>query len=137
VRLLPLLTRRVVVERVEIDGLRMALLRDKAGKLNAAISSAPTTMPLLPSGNEPFDLDMGALVIERGALTWTDERAGRQLALSGLSIETGRLGQTADGRVNASARLTRAEPATDMHLELESAYRVGESDSPRACASCA
>jgi AsmA protein len=36
VRLLPLLTRRVVVERVEIDGLRMALLRDKAGKLNAA-----------------------------------------------------------------------------------------------------
>jgi hypothetical protein len=47
-----------------------------------------------------------------------------------ISIETGRLGQTADGRVNASARLTRAEPATDMHLELESAYRVGESEGP-------
>jgi hypothetical protein len=47
-----------------------------------------------------------------------------------ISIETGRLGQTADGRVNASARLTRAEPATDMHLEVESAYRVGESEGP-------
>lgn len=130
VRLLPLLTRRVVVERVEIDGLRMALLRDKAGKLNAADLLGTDDNAPSPSGNEPFDLDIRALVIERGAITWTDERAGRQLALSDLSIETGRLGQTADGRVNASARLTRAEPATDMHLELESAYRVGESEGP-------
>jgi hypothetical protein len=45
---------------------------------------------------------MGGLTDRRGALTWTDEQSGRQLALSGLDVETGRLGRTADGRVNAT-----------------------------------
>jgi AsmA protein len=41
VRLLPLLAQRVVVERVQLDGLRLALLRTKDGKLNAADLLAP------------------------------------------------------------------------------------------------
>lgn len=128
VRLLPLLTRRVVVEEVEIAGLRMALLRDKAGKLNAADLLGQDGDTPSSSGNEPFDLDVGSLRIERGAVTWMDERDGRQLALSGLSVETGRLGPAADGRLRATTRLTRAEPATDVHVELDGTYRLGEPD---------
>jgi hypothetical protein len=44
----------VVVERVEIDGLRMALLRDTAGKLNAADLLGTDDNAPPPSGNEPL-----------------------------------------------------------------------------------
>lgn len=129
VSLLPLLTRRVVVERLEVDGLRMALLRDKAGKLNADDLLDPGSDTPPANGSTPFELDMGGLTVRRGALTWTDEQSGRQLALSGLDIETGRIGRNADGRLQATTRLTRAEPATDVRIELESAYRMDTSDS--------
>ncbi len=130
VSLLPLLTRRVVVERVELDGLRMALLRDKAGKLNADDLLDPDNeaVPAASAGT-PFELDVGALIVRRGALTWSDEQSGRQLALSGLGIETGRIGRNADGHLQATTRLTRVEPATDVSIELESAYRMEASDS--------
>lgn len=129
VSLLPLLTRRVVVERVEVDGLRMALLRDKAGKLNADDLLDPGSEATPASASAPFELDVGALTVRRGALTWTDEQSGRQLALSGLGIETGRIGRNADGHLQATTRLTRAEPATDVSIELESAYRMDAGDS--------
>jgi len=129
VSLLPLLTRRVVVERLEVDGLRMALLRDKAGKLNADDLLDPGSEATPASAVTPFELDVGALTVRRGALTWTDEQSGRQLALSGLGLETGRIGRNADGRLQATTRLTRAEPATDVSIELESAYSMDASDS--------
>ena len=129
VSLLPLLTRRVVVEQVEVDGLRMALLRDKGGKLNADDILDPGSDTTPANGNTPFDLDVGSLKVRSGALTWTDEQSGRQLALSGLDIDTGRLSRNADGRLQATARLTRSEPATDMGIQLESAYRMDASDS--------
>lgn len=74
VSLLPLLTRRVVVERLEVDGLRMALLRDKAGKLNADDLLDPGSEATPASAVTPFELDVGALTV-RGALT--DRRAER------------------------------------------------------------
>lgn len=130
VRLLPLLARRVVVEQLELDGLRMALVHDKAGKFNAddLLDTSSDASP--PTGSEPFDLDVRGLTIRRGAVTWNDEQRNRQLALSELAIETGRLGRAADGRLSASTRLIRAEPATDVHIELESAYRTGDGDNP-------
>lgn len=129
VSLLPLLTRRVVVERIEVDGLRMALQRDKAGKLNAEDLLDPGNEAAPASAVTPFELDVGALMVRRGALTWADEQSGRQLALSGLGLETGRIGRNADGHLHATTRLTRAEPATDVSIELESAYRLDAGDS--------
>lgn len=105
VSLLPLLTRRVVVERIEVDGLRMALQRDKAGKLNAEDLLDPGNEAAPASAVTPFELDVGALMVRRGALTWADEQSGRQLALSGLGLETGRIGRNADGHLHATTRL--------------------------------
>ena len=120
VRLLPLLARRVVVEQLEVEGLRMALVRDKNGKFNTddLMAASPNT------GSVPFEFELSTLTLHHGTLNWNDEANGRQLALSELEMETGRLAQGADGRLHVSTRLTRAEPAWDLRVDLESAYHV-------------
>lgn len=130
VRLLPLLARRVVVDQLELDGLRLALLRDKNGRLNADDLLAATDKDTEPI-TSPLEMDLGALHIHHSALTWTDEAAGRQLALSDLSLESGQLGRNAEGRLAFTARLTRAAPATDLQLEIQTAYRLDEHTRPQ------
>lgn len=120
VRLLPLLARRVLVDRVELDGLRLALQRGKDGKVSG--------MDLLngaESDSQPIALDVTSLVVRGGALSWTDELAGRKLALADMTLSTGRLGRQADGQMDLDARLSQATPSViDAHVQVQSAYRI-------------
>ncbi|WP_300442902.1 AsmA family protein [Zoogloea sp.] len=119
VRLLPLLAQRVVVERVQLDGLRLALLRTKDGKLNAADLLAPL------HADAPLDFDVDRLGVSRGALTWIDEaNNGRSFALSSLELGTGRLARSADGQLELAARLTQAAPDIDARVELQTSYHI-------------
>jgi len=125
VRLLPLLAQRVVVERVQLDGLRLSLVRSKDGTLNAADLLAP------PHADAPLDFDVTRLGVSRGALTWIDEANGRSFALSSLELDTGRLARRADGQLELAARLTQAAPDIDAQIELQTSYHI-EPDAPLA-----
>lgn len=122
VRLMPLLARRVVVDELELDGLRLALLRDKNGRLNAD--------DLLTGDKDgetrPVDMDLDALQVRHSTLTWNDEAAGRQLALSDIALESGRIDRNAEGHLALSARLTRAAPTTDLQLDIQTDYRLDQ-----------
>ena len=126
VRLLPLLAQRVVVERIQLDGLRLALLRTKDGKLNAADLLAP------PHADAPLDFDVNRLGVSRGALTWIDEASGRGLALSSLELATGRLARRADGQLELAARLIQAAPDIDARVELQTSYHIEPDTAPLA-----
>ena len=117
VRLLPLLAQRVVVDRVEFDGLRVAVRRGKDGKLNAADLLAG-----LPA-EAPVELDVDRIALRNGTLAWIDEAGGNNFALSDIRFESGRLARKADGRLELAARLTQATPMVDARVELETAYR--------------
>ena len=120
VRLLPLLARRVLVDRVELDGLRMALQRGKDGKV-----SGMDLLNAAESESQPITLDVMSLVVRDGALSWTDELTGRKLALADMALSTGRLGRQADGQMDLDARLSQATPAViDAHVQVQSAYRI-------------
>lgn len=129
VRLMPLLARQVVVDRVELDGLRMALQRDRDGKLNIADLLDP---PAADNGKgaEPLEFATPSLAVRNGALTWNDEAAGRALALSEFELTSGRLAPLAEGYAELSGRLTQASPATDARLTLEASYRLGPEGKP-------
>ncbi len=129
VRLMPLLTHRVVVDRVELDGLRVALLRDRDGKLNATDLLDP---PAADNGKgaEPLAFAVASLAVRNGVLTWNDEVTGRALALSELELTGGRLAPLAEGYAELSGRLTQADPGTDARLTLEASYRLGPEGKP-------
>lgn len=125
VRLMPLLARQVVVDRVEFDGLRVALQRDRGGRLNAADLLAPAA-----EGAAPLEFAAASLAVRNGALTWNDQASGRALAFTEFDLSTGRLGAQAEGHLELSGRLTQASPVTDVRLSAESSYRLAPDGSP-------
>src|SRR5512134_2502930 len=82
VKLMPLLSKQVIVDGVEVRGLRASLVRTKDGKTNVddlAGAGAP------PPKERPAALpvtDIARVVVENAALSYRDEAAGTQVALS-------------------------------------------------------
>ena len=103
----------MVVDRVELDGLRVALLRDRDGRHNAADLLDP---PAADNGKgvEPLAFASASLAVRNGALTWNDEATGRALALSEFGADQRPPRAQAEGYAELSGRLTQAARAR-MH----------------------
>ena len=121
VRLLPLLSRKVVVDRLEFTGLRLTLQRSKDGALN--------TDDLMAAGEgdaaaDPLALDIARIGVNGGTVEWKDERSSQQFSLSQLMLETGHVGPRAEGAFTLQAKVSAASPRVNGQLRLESAYRM-------------
>jgi len=132
VSLLPLLARRVVVERVELAGLDVVLVRRPDGSTNAddllgrspAVASHP---PPTDSGSAPADrqvaIDIAGITLRDASVGWRDEGAGTDLRLSKLALETGRIADGVPGRVTFDAHVLGRSPKLEATLAARSGYR--------------
>ncbi|MDX1434062.1 MAG: AsmA family protein, partial [Gammaproteobacteria bacterium] len=103
--LLPLLAGRVVVARLHVDGLRVELERDAAGRTNWAdlLAARPA-----PGAGDTLGLPaLGGLELDDATLVWRDRAAGEHLVLSVLHLHTGSL--TAGGAVEVTANFRVAD----------------------------
>jgi AsmA protein len=85
VALLPLLSKQIVVDRIELDGLRAILVKRRDGSLNIA--------DLLSGGQEdrgaPMPVQVAGIRLGNATLTWRDEQRGKTTVVSGLDFATG------------------------------------------------
>lgn len=131
VALLPLLSKRVVVDRVELVGLRADLVRRKDGSTNVddliGTKSKPPAAPANPSSSAASSvaIDIGGLMLRDAAIGWRDETAGHDLRVASLDLATGRVAEGASGRLTLSGRVTGVEPKLALQVELGSAYVLG------------
>ncbi|MCC6657160.1 MAG: AsmA family protein [Rhodocyclaceae bacterium] len=117
IRLLPLLSKQVVVDSVELGGLKARLVRFKDGRLN---------IDDLLAGDEkepPARFDIAGVKLAGGELSWRDEKAGQELALSGLDLTTGRLANAATDKFDLSAKLAGSKPRLAAALKAGGEYR--------------
>ncbi len=96
VAVLPLLSKRVVVEAIELDGARATLVKRKDGTLNiddlAAKEAEQAPRAEQPAGPAtPVQVDIAAVKISNANLTWRDEQSGETSTLSGFDFTTGRI----------------------------------------------
>ena len=111
VAVMPLLSKQVQVQRIELAGLKATLVKRKDGTLNIAdlVGGEKQTAGKPPSGvpsgtqgagagasaNSPVQLDIAGIKISNAQLTWRDEKSGSTTSLSNLDIGSGRI--LADG----------------------------------------
>jgi AsmA protein len=111
VAVMPLLSKQVQVQRIELAGLKATLVKRKDGTLNIAdlVGGEKQTAGKSPSGvppgtqsagagataNSPVQLDIAGIKISNAQLTWRDEKSGSTTSLSNLDIGSGRI--LADG----------------------------------------
>lgn len=134
VRLWPLLSRQVMVDRIELDGLVLILKRDAEGRLNID--------DLLQSKDEKQEgagddrqkglpqFDIAGIDVSNARLEWHDQQAKRDIVLSPLDLETGHLKSDAQGMsfrdLKFATRGKLNSDGVDMKLELPRVERRGE-----------
>lgn len=116
-RLMPLLSRQVVVDTVELDGAKARLVRFKDGRLNIDdLLSRDEQEP-------PARFDIAGIKLVNGELTWRDEKAGQEVVLSSLNLTTGRLANAAADTFDVSAALVGSKPHMAAALKASGQYR--------------
>lgn len=95
VALMPLLRKQVQVRALDIEGLKLTLVKKKDGTLNIADLLGEPAAPQAGKPAEaakpadPLQIDVSSIRIANAHLTWRDEKAGTATALSNLSLSTG------------------------------------------------
>jgi len=132
VALLPLLRGGVVVDRVRLSGLRAQIVKDKDGRFNfqdlieqAGDKPAAKAEKKSPdSGRAPVAFDIAGVTVERAALAYRDLNTGQEIALNDLKLETGRIAENADGKLEFATSLKRNTPPLEAKLALEGKYAL-------------
>jgi AsmA protein len=117
VRLMPLLSKQVVVDTVELGGMKARLVRFKDGRMNIDdLLSKDEKEP-------PARFDIAGVKFANGELAWRDEKAGQEVTLSGLDLTTGRLANAASDKFELSAKLGGNKPRLAAQLAAKGEYR--------------
>ncbi|MDD2886035.1 MAG: AsmA family protein, partial [Dechloromonas sp.] len=97
----PLLSQRLVVRQVAIDGLALKLVRDRAGQFNIADLWSVPAAERLPDekdvtsaagvSGDALTIDVAGIALSQAQLSYVDQASGQQWQLSDLNLHTGRL----------------------------------------------
>jgi AsmA protein len=96
VAVMPLLSKQVQVQRVELSGLKATLVKRKDGTLSIAdlMGGKSGNQPGAGGGDAvatPIQLDIAGIKVANAQFTWRDEKTGSTTALSNLDLGTGRV----------------------------------------------
>ncbi len=128
VAVMPLLSKQVQVRRIELDGLKLVVVKHKDGTLSIADLTGSGKAPAEPkvgagSTATPLQLDIDGIKLSNAQLTWRDEKAGSTTTVSNLDLLTGRISadsaraSLAIDALSLAARGKAGADAFDVRLE--------------------
>ncbi len=117
IQVIPLLSKRFVVDRIELDGVKATLIRRKDGSLNIA-----DLMSKEKDDSAMVKFDIAGVRIANAQLDWRDEKAGQHLTLSDLALTTDHLSNAASGSMTLSTRMLSEKPKINASLQLATQY---------------
>jgi AsmA protein len=118
----PLLRRQLVVDRLQVQGLRATLVRHADGRTNVddllGERGAPGAAPAAPGAAAAMRFDVAGVSIGDAAITVDDRRQGRRFVLSKATLETGRLAPGMAGELRFTGHAAGTQPLLDADVEL-------------------
>jgi len=121
----PLLSKRVVVDRVTLSGLALDLVQGKGGKTNfgdLAGSTAPGPKAAPQQG--AMRIDVAGIDIRSSTIAWRDESSGQRYKATIDELKTGRIASGVPGKLSLAARVEAARPKADYQVRLSGDYRL-------------
>ncbi len=115
VRLLPLLTKSLAVDTVDLEGVQAHFVQYKNGRFNFD--------DLLTQEKSPFHFDIARVRLSKGDFVYEDERAKRRFTISDLELSSDRLANVADGQLALKGLLKVNKPEFSGDLQLFAHYR--------------
>ncbi|HEY9529886.1 MAG TPA: AsmA family protein [Burkholderiales bacterium] len=132
VALMPLLRGEVVVDRLRVSGLKAQIVKDKEGRFNFQdlIEPQPGDKPAPKAAEKktdegaPVKFDIAGVQVENAAIAYRDQVSGEDISLSNLNLQTGRIAENAQGKIDFSTTLKRNEPPLEAKLALDGTYAL-------------
>lgn len=119
VAIIPLLSKQLVVDQIQLDGIRATLIRGKDGKFNF---DDLLTKEKQQTG-EAVRFDVAGVRIRDGQLVFRDEKAGQTFNLRNVNLATGRLGNAAQGALSLAMQVAADKPRLDASVKADADYR--------------
>ncbi len=127
--LMPLLSKQLVVDRVQVDGLSANLRREKDGSTNFDdLLSSEESKRAEDQGKHgesqggPSKFDIDGVDVKNAHLIWDDRQAGRKLEVSNLDLQTGKLQSGAQSKASVKARIQGSNPRIDATLDARTGF---------------
>lgn len=118
----PLLQKQLVVNQVVVNGVRINVTRYKEGKTNLDDFLTPGTQVQADTAaqpqSSPVAFDIASLDIEDCELHFDDQVAGNKLAVTELSLKTGRLTNALPTPVAFSAQIKMTQPRAEVSVRM-------------------
>jgi AsmA protein len=130
VKLLPLLQKRVEMKTVRLQGLQVALAKDKDGRSNWDDLLAPPAAAEAPKAEEKpaaeqppqahplAALAIGGIELSDARVVWDDQQSGQRVQLDKLALTTGPLSLTDPIDLTLTTNMALKQPALQTPLKL-------------------
>lgn len=120
-KLLPLLSKEIVVDMIEIKNLRANVIRGKDGKFSFddLTSGGDKAAPAAKSDGPPVRIDIAHVTLENATITYFDQAAGAKYALSKLNLKTGRIASGVPSKIDLSLTAQSDKPKLNLDIALK------------------
>ncbi len=127
--LLPLLSREVVVDRVEVEGLRANIKRFKDGSTNyddllKKEEKTEAGAQTGEQGEKPLVFDIDGIKLANAHIDYEDQQAGRRIELGQMSLETGKIANGVPSSLRLKAQVKSSKPAVDASVNAKSGFTL-------------
>ena len=128
IRLLPLLSRRVEISELRLDGMRLRLITDKQGKTNWADLAGDDSEDASDASSDGAGpgldaLSIGSIVISDASLLWDDRQSGSSMELTDFNLSTGSVSLAEPTDLTMSFGLV-LDDKQSMQLELATTLEI-------------
>jgi AsmA protein len=119
VKLIPLISKEVIIDAIEVKGLRATIVRDKSGRYNFEdLTGAAQKNPQANTAS-PLKIDIGRIEVSDGDVTYVDQAAGAQYRLSKLNVKTGRIANGVPTDVDLGVLIASAAHKAQLDTKLK------------------
>ena len=123
VALLPLLAKKVVVDRVAIAGIRANLRKRKDGSTNFD-DLAGGEEKTAPKDQQVLVLAVDGVDVTNADIVYEDEKAGARYELAGANLKIGKLGEGVTDDFSFRGKVRSKSPAADADVSLKTKYTM-------------
>ena len=123
---MPLLSKQLVVNTIEIKNLRANLVRGKDGKFSIDdLTGGDKAAPAAPkSEGPPVKVDIDHVTFENATITYVDHTAGAKYSLSKLNLRTGRIASGVPTKIDLSFTAQSDKPKLSLETALKATITV-------------
>ena len=115
--LLPLFSKQIIVNELDLSGLHATLIKHKDGTSNVDDLLEKKSAPA--SASQPVQFDIAKVVIAKTNLAYVDELGGAQYAIKDMQLTTGRIANGVPTKIAMSVAVRANQPKLDINTELK------------------